>query len=112
MGLSSSANVVGQHTFVARLLQHVDLDAADLKRLGEIIDGELIIRRRRDLIVDGYEYRKLCFVKDGYAVRIFSRRNWRRSRCRKPPDHVQTKRGMGPRCGVLRSPRSTNVSSR
>ena len=52
-----------------RLLQHVDLDAADLESLDAIIDGELTIRKRRDLIVDGYEYRKLCFVSDGYAVR-------------------------------------------
>jgi len=78
MGLSSSGNVLDQHPFVARLLQHVDLDAADLKRLDEIIDGELTIRRRRDLIVDGYEYRKLCFVKDGHAVRYKLLRNGKR----------------------------------
>jgi hypothetical protein len=27
--------------------------------------ARLVIRKRRDLIADGYEYRKLCFVKDG-----------------------------------------------
>ena len=65
MGAPTSRNALDQHPFVARLLQLVDLKAADLKGLDDIIDGELVIRKRRDLIADGYEYRKLCFVKDG-----------------------------------------------
>jgi len=67
-----------QHPFVARLMQHVELSAADLDSLDGIIDGELSIRRRRDLIIDGYEYRKLCFVKEGYAVRYKLLRNGKR----------------------------------
>jgi CRP-like cAMP-binding protein len=67
-----------RHPFVSRLLQHVDLSAADLDGLDGIIDGELTIRRRRDLIMDGYEYRKLCFVADGYAVRYKLLRNGKR----------------------------------
>ena len=62
-------NVLDQHPFAARLLQHVALGGADLKALEGIIHGELLIHKRRDLIADGYEYRKLCFVTDGYAVR-------------------------------------------
>ena len=77
-GRAASRAALDQHPFVARLLQHVDLDADDLKGLDEIIDGELAIRRRRDLIVDGYAYRKLCFVKDGYAVRYKLLRNGKR----------------------------------
>jgi CRP-like cAMP-binding protein len=71
-------NALDQHPFVERLKKLVDLKAADLKALDEIIDGELTIRKRRDLIVDGYEYRKLCFVKDGYAVRYKLLRNGKR----------------------------------
>lgn len=67
-----------QHPFVARLLQHVDLARDDLSSLSGIIDGEVSIPRRRDLIVDGYEYRKLSFVKDGYAVRYKLLRNGKR----------------------------------
>src|SRR5665213_1954321 len=66
---ATSRNALDQHPFVARLRQLIDLKPADLKGLDDIIDDELVIRRRRDLIADGYEYRKLCFVKDGYAVR-------------------------------------------
>jgi CRP-like cAMP-binding protein len=70
MGRAAPRNAsLDRHPFIARLLQHVDLDATDLDQLDAVIDGELTIRKRRDLIVDGYEYRKLCFVSDGYAVR-------------------------------------------
>jgi CRP-like cAMP-binding protein len=76
MGLAAAAStILQQHPFVARLLQHVDLDPADLRSLEAIIDGELAIRRRGELIVDGDDYRKLCFVRDGYAVRYKLLRN-------------------------------------
>lgn len=78
MGAPASRTALDQHPFVARLLQLVDLKAADLKGLDDIIDGELVIRKRRDLIADGYEYRKLCFVKDGYAMRYKLLRNGKR----------------------------------
>jgi CRP-like cAMP-binding protein len=78
MGRATPRNGSDRHPFVARLLQHVRLAAADLDGLDEIIDGELTIRKRRDLIVDGYEYRKLCFVSDGYAVRYKLLRNGKR----------------------------------
>lgn len=78
LGLGASDSTLGRHPFVARLLQHVNLQQDDLRRLDAIIDGELSIRRRRDLIVDGYEYRKLCFVKEGFAVRYKLLRNGKR----------------------------------
>ena len=78
MGAPASRNALDQHPFVARLMQLVELKGADLKGLDDIIDGELVIRKRRDLIADGYEYRKLSFVKDGYAVRYKLLRNGKR----------------------------------
>jgi CRP-like cAMP-binding protein len=75
---ATSRNALDQHPFVARLQHLIDLKPADLKSLDDIIDGELVIRKRRDLIADGYEYRKLCFVKDGYAVRYKLLRNGKR----------------------------------
>ena len=59
---ATSRNALDQHPFVARLQHLVDLKPADLKNLDDIIDGEVVIRKRRDLIGDGYEYRKLCVV--------------------------------------------------
>jgi CRP-like cAMP-binding protein len=78
MSSATAGNGLDRHPFVVRLLKYVELTPADLKSLDAIIDGELSIRRRRDLIVDGYEYRKLCFVKDGYAVRYKLLRNGKR----------------------------------
>ena len=75
---ATSRNALDQHPFVARLQHLIDLKTADLKSLDDIIDGELLIRRRRDLVADGYEYRKLCFVKDGFAVRYKLLRNGKR----------------------------------
>jgi CRP-like cAMP-binding protein len=67
-----------QHPFVARLSNLIDLSQTDLEALDGIVDGEFTIRRRHDLIIDGYEYRKLSFVKDGYAVRYKLLRNGKR----------------------------------
>src|SRR6202162_2234818 len=78
MDLAPSRNALDRHPFVTRLSQYVALTTADLKCLDAIIDGELLTRKRRDLIVDGYEYRKLCFVKDGYAMRYKLLRNGKR----------------------------------
>jgi CRP-like cAMP-binding protein len=78
MRAQSAGNGLDRHPFVARLSQLVELKAAELKGLDDIIDGELVIRKRRDLVADGYEYRKLCFVKDGYAVRYKLLRNGKR----------------------------------
>lgn len=77
-GTITTGNKLDQHPFVARLSQHVELTAADFKALDSIIDGDLLIRRRHDLVVDGFEYRKLCFVKDGFAVRYKLLRNGKR----------------------------------
>jgi CRP-like cAMP-binding protein len=78
MGRAAPGYAFDQHPFVARLAQHVTLDPIDLISLEAIIDGELLMQRRGDLIVDGDEYRKLCFVKNGYAVRYKLLRNGKR----------------------------------
>jgi CRP-like cAMP-binding protein len=45
------------------------LSADDLASLDRIIEGERLVKKRKDLVVVGDEYRNLCFVKDGYAIR-------------------------------------------
>jgi len=78
MDATVSRNDLDRDPFVVRVMQYVALSAADLKSLDAIIDGEITIRRRRDLVVDGYEYRKLGFVKEGYAMRYKLLRNGKR----------------------------------
>ena len=58
-----------QNPFITRLSRLVKLSAADLDSLDQIVKGEHLVKKRNDLIVDGDEYRNLCFVKDGYAIR-------------------------------------------
>jgi len=47
----------------------MNLGATDLGSLELIIESEQGVKKRKDLVVVGDEYRNLCFVKDGYAVR-------------------------------------------
>ena len=75
---AAAGTALEHHPFVTRLLRYVDIDAPALKSLEAIINGDLLVRRREDLIVDGEEYRKLCFVRDGYAVRYKLLRNGKR----------------------------------
>lgn len=58
-----------RHPFVTRLSSYIDLSEADHDNLRRLIECETTVKKRRDLIVDGYEYRKLCFVEDGFGVR-------------------------------------------
>src|SRR6476620_8870742 len=60
---------LAEHPFVARLSRLMAFSATDLENLERIVESERLVRRRQDLVVIGDEYRNLCFVKDGYAIR-------------------------------------------
>ena len=64
--------------FTVRLRRFVDLTPNDVETLRGLIEYETAIRQRRDLVVDGYPYTKLCFVKDGIAARYKVLRNGKR----------------------------------
>jgi CRP-like cAMP-binding protein len=57
------------HPFVTRLSRVMDVTKADIKSLEAIVEGELTAKKRQDLVIRGSEYRNLCFVRDGYAIR-------------------------------------------
>jgi CRP-like cAMP-binding protein len=69
---------LADHPFVARLARLMRFDAADLRNLELIIDSERLVKKRKDLVVIGDQYRNLCFVKDGYAIRYKLLRNGKR----------------------------------
>lgn len=69
---------IADHPFAARLERLMKLSANDIRRLDQIMDGERAIKKREDLVVDGYEYRHLCFVKEGFAIRFKLLRNGKR----------------------------------
>jgi CRP-like cAMP-binding protein len=64
--------------FVARLGHFAKLSAQDVEDLRAVIEIEITVKKRRDLVLDGYEFSKLCFVKDGYAARYKLLRNGKR----------------------------------
>jgi len=57
------------HPIVIRLTRAMKLNAADIESLAAIFERDLSFRKREELIVHGSEFRNLCFVKDGYAIR-------------------------------------------
>src|SRR6516164_10956293 len=67
-----------RHPFVVRLERYIPLSEDDLDNLWRLVEAELTIPRRRDLVVDGYEYPKLCFVENGFAARYKLLRNGKR----------------------------------
>jgi CRP-like cAMP-binding protein len=57
------------HPIVTRLTRAMKLNATDIKRLAAIFERDLSFRKREELVAQGAEFRNLCFVKDGYAIR-------------------------------------------
>jgi CRP-like cAMP-binding protein len=67
-----------RHPFVVRLGRYLTPSRDDLESLQRLIEAELTIEKRRDLVIDGYEFRKLCFVADGFGARYKLLRNGKR----------------------------------
>jgi CRP-like cAMP-binding protein len=57
------------HPFVSRLRQVVRLGSPEFEAFEAIVERELVVRKRDELVVLGTEFRNLCFVRDGYAIR-------------------------------------------
>jgi CRP-like cAMP-binding protein len=57
------------HPFLARLEHLVTLTDKDRASLWRLVETQLTVQKRSYLVVDGYEYRKLCFVESGFAAR-------------------------------------------
>ncbi len=66
------------HPFVARLRRYLALTESNVKNLGRLIEHDLTVEKRRDLVLDGDEYRKLCFVGEGFGARYKLLRNGKR----------------------------------
>jgi CRP-like cAMP-binding protein len=64
--------------FVVRARNLVDLTLPDLQSLRAVIETEATVKKRRDLILEGYEFSKLYFIKEGFAVRYKLLRNGKR----------------------------------
>jgi CRP-like cAMP-binding protein len=67
-----------RHPSIAQLERYIGLGHEDLESLWRLIEAEVTVKKRKELVVDGYEYRKLCFVEDGFAARYKLLRNGKR----------------------------------
>src|SRR5215468_4341266 len=67
-----------KHPFVVRIDRYFAFADDDLMSLWRLLEAELVVNKRRDLVVDGYEYRKLCFVESGFAACYKLLRNGKR----------------------------------
>ncbi|MBS0525420.1 MAG: Crp/Fnr family transcriptional regulator [Proteobacteria bacterium] len=63
------ASPIKSHPLVARLNHSIALDEADLSALADILNRQVIVRKAKDIIVEGYEYKVLHIVESGFAVR-------------------------------------------
>jgi CRP-like cAMP-binding protein len=74
----SGKDVWRNDPFVARLRNFIELDPSDLRSLRDVIETELAVKKRRDLVLDGYQFSKLGFIKQGFAARYKLLRNGKR----------------------------------
>ena len=63
---------------MARLKRLVDLTPADVEALRALIECEMQVEKRRDLVIDSYPFSKLSFVTEGVAARYKLLRNGKR----------------------------------
>ena len=58
-----------RHPLIVRLERYLALSEDDIQALWQLIEAEITVGKRRDLVIDGYEFRKLCFLETGFAAR-------------------------------------------
>ena len=64
-----AANPVRDHPFVIKLNRSVSLNEADLTALAELLERKVVVKKTKDIIVEGYEYKALHIVERGFAIR-------------------------------------------
>jgi CRP-like cAMP-binding protein len=60
---------IKNHPFVAKLNRSIRLDDDDLMALTELLDRKVVVKKGKDIIVQGYEYKALHIVESGFAIR-------------------------------------------
>ena len=64
-----AASPIGSHPLVTKLNHSVPLSADDLAALGRLLEHRIVVRKGKDVLVEGYEYRVLHVVESGFAIR-------------------------------------------
>ena len=64
-----AANPVKDHPFIIKLSRSVSLNDADLTALARLLEQKIVVKKTKDIIVEGYEYKALHIVERGFAIR-------------------------------------------
>jgi CRP-like cAMP-binding protein len=62
-------NPAMDHPFVARLNHSIPLEDGDLAALAQLLGRKTVVKRAKDIIVEGYEHKTLHIVETGFAIR-------------------------------------------
>lgn len=60
---------IEKHPFVIMLSSHAPLNADDVKALGRVLNRRLTVKKGKDIIVQGFEYKRLDIIESGFAIR-------------------------------------------
>ncbi len=57
------------HPFITKLNHSIRLDDGDLAALAQLLNRKVVMKKAKDIIVEGYEYKALHIVETGFAIR-------------------------------------------
>lgn len=64
-----AASSIKDHPLVTKLDHSIPLDEGDLSALAGLLNRRVVVKKAKDIIVEGYEYRVLHVVERGFAIR-------------------------------------------
>lgn len=67
--VKAATNPAKGHPFVTKLNQSIRLDEDDLVALTQVLNRKVVVKKAKDIIVEGYEYKALHIVETGFAIR-------------------------------------------
>ena len=63
-----ATNPIKDHPLVARLNRSIELDEKDLAALAGLLERRTVVKKAKDILVEGYTYRVLHIVESGFGV--------------------------------------------
>src|SRR5574338_1301049 len=67
--IETASNAITAHPFVVRLNSSIRLVSEDLAALSRVLDRKLVVKKGKDVIVEGYVDNGLRIVESGVAIR-------------------------------------------
>lgn len=68
IALKVTTNSVKDHPFVIKLHRSIRLNDDDLTAVARVLDRKLAVKKGKEIIVEGHEYKALHIVESGFAI--------------------------------------------